>query len=154
METENYVVFENMTEKFINLTIDWTQGIGETYTEIRPKDKAEIVFNDDTALICHRSDGGSPDNCEETALLAVRGDYFQLYEDGVSQVKRHKSFPSKGYSVAAYRVSDVEPIFYDRFIKEGITLRVVGRKIFRLFLLYLFYLTRYFLFKIIVLVIF
>ncbi len=111
-----------MTEKVINLTLDWTQGIGETYTEIQPKDKAEVVFNDETALICHRSDGGSPDNCEETALLVVSGDYFQLFENGFSQILRHTSELGEIFSTMAYRTSDIEPIFYDRFIKEGIVL--------------------------------
>lgn len=96
--------------------------IKEKYTEIQPKDKAEIVFNNDTALICHRSDGGSPNNCGEDTLLAVRGDYFQLYENGFSQILRLTTMLREAFSTMTYRASDVEPVFYDRFIKEGIVL--------------------------------
>ncbi len=82
LDQENSAQFENMTEdKRINLTLEWDSG-AITFTEIFPGDVAEITFDRHTAIICHRSDGGSYTTCPIKNVTAKAGDYFQLIEDG------------------------------------------------------------------------
>lgn len=79
---ENFASFENMSEtKNIHLLLEWNTG-GISRTVIKPGEVAEIVFNDNTAVICHRSDGGDFATCPNKHTVAKADDYFQLDEDG------------------------------------------------------------------------
>jgi hypothetical protein len=79
---DNFASFENMSEsKDIHLLLEWNTG-GTSRTVIKPGEVAEIVFNDNTAIICHRSDGGDYTTCPNKMTTAKAEDYFQLEEDG------------------------------------------------------------------------
>ncbi|WP_199141548.1 hypothetical protein [Pedobacter sp. ASV12] len=82
-EDEVFASFENtLDDRNIVLTLDWDTGTGITFTTIKPNEVAEIRFDNRTAVICHRSDGGSYSRCPNELTIAKAGDYFQLDEDG------------------------------------------------------------------------
>ncbi|MGQ7854904.1 hypothetical protein ACUN24_11760 [Pedobacter sp. WC2501] len=82
-DDEVFANFENMSvDRNIVLTLDWDTGTGITFTTIKPNEVAEIRFDNHTAVICHRSDGGSYGTCPDKLTIAKAGDYFQLLEDG------------------------------------------------------------------------
>jgi hypothetical protein len=79
---DDYAEFENNTDKRINLHLDWDSG-GSFNTTIQPGEVAQVTgFNGRTAVVCHRSDGGSYTNCPAGSPTAKPGDYFPLEEDG------------------------------------------------------------------------
>ncbi len=82
MKQDTFAEFENMTEdKNIHLLIEWDTG-GITRTVVKPGQVAEITFDNHTAVICHRSDGGDYTTCPKKDVVAKAGDYFQLEENG------------------------------------------------------------------------
>lgn len=81
-DMQNYAELENMTDKRIQVHIDWDTGAQQN-TEVMPGDIAEIVCGKNTGVLCHRSDGGSggcPAGWPTSTIKA--GDFFQLEENG------------------------------------------------------------------------
>ena len=80
---EDFASFENMlNDKDIVLTLEWDTGTGATFTTIKPHEVAEIRFDNHTAIVCHKSDGGSYAICPNQNTVSKARDYFQLEENG------------------------------------------------------------------------
>lgn len=120
---ENFVKFENMSKvKTINLTIEWDTLTGTTFTEIKPEEIAEIVFNDNTAIFCHRSDGGVHNTCPINSYLAKAGDYFRLFENGNTETINNILIAPLSIKTLTYRNDHIEPSSYNRFVNNGIVI--------------------------------
>lgn len=120
---KNFVKFENMSKaKTLNLTIEWDTLTGTTFTEIKPEEIAEIVFDDNTAIFCHRSDGGVHNTCPITSYLAKAGDYYRLYENGKTETVNNILIAPLSIKILTYRSDHIEPSSYSRFVNNGVVI--------------------------------
>ncbi|OJX33639.1 MAG: hypothetical protein BGO86_15925 [Chryseobacterium sp. 36-9] len=72
---------KNNSNVDINISLNWSNG-GLKNDVLKPDEEVEIECGEDTAILCHRSDGGTYGICPLGSRTFQAGDYYILLANG------------------------------------------------------------------------